>query len=118
MIFLTSTSPEIDEELLNRCIVLTVDEDRDQTRAIHRLQREGERLEGLIAREEKQTILRLHRDAQRLLRPTRVINPYARALTFVDGRARTRRDHTKYLHSDPHDRASSSAPEAAQDPRA
>jgi DNA primase catalytic core len=97
MIFLTSTSPEIDEELLNRCIVLTVDEDRDQTRAIHRLQREGETLEGLIAREEKQTILRLHRNAQRLLRPIRVINPYARALTFVDGRTRTRRDHMKYL---------------------
>ncbi|MEO8381808.1 MAG: CHC2 zinc finger domain-containing protein [Acidobacteriota bacterium] len=97
MIFLTSTSPEIDEELLNRCIVLTVDEDREQTRAIHRLQREGETLEGLIAREEKQTILRLHRNAQRLLRPIRVINPYARALTFADGRTRTRRDHTKYL---------------------
>ena len=29
--------PEIDEELLNRCIVLTVDEEREQTRAIHRL---------------------------------------------------------------------------------
>jgi len=97
MIFLTSTSPEIDEELLNRCIVLTVDEDRDQTRAIHRLQREGETLEGLIAREEKQGILRLHRNAQRLLRPVRIINPYARALTFADGRTRTRRDHTKYL---------------------
>jgi DNA primase len=97
MIFLTSTSPEIDEELLNRCIVLTVDEDRDQTRAIHRLQREAETLEGLIAREERQRIVRLHRNAQRLLRPMRVINPYARALTFADGRTRTRRDHMKYL---------------------
>jgi len=97
MIFLTSTSPEIDEELLNRCIVLTVDEDREQTRAIHRLQRAAETLEGLIAREERAAILRLHRNAQRLLRPVRVINPYAPALTFVDGRTRTRRDHMKYL---------------------
>jgi len=97
MIFLTSTSPEIDEELLNRCIVLTVDEDREQTRAIHRLQREAETLEGLIAREDRQAILRVHRNAQRLLRPIRVINPFARALTFADGRTRTRRDHTKYL---------------------
>ena len=40
MIFLTTTAIEIDEELLNRCLVLTVDEDREQTRAIHRLQRE------------------------------------------------------------------------------
>ena len=41
MIFLTTTAIEIDEELLNRCIVLTVDENREQTRAIHELQRES-----------------------------------------------------------------------------
>ena len=35
MIFLTTTAVEIDEELLNRCLVLTVDEGREQTRAIH-----------------------------------------------------------------------------------
>ena len=40
MIFLTTTAIHLDEELLNRCLVLTVDEDREQTRAIHRLQRE------------------------------------------------------------------------------
>jgi hypothetical protein len=37
MIFLTTTAIEVDEELLNRCIVLTVDEGREQTRAIHAL---------------------------------------------------------------------------------
>lgn len=97
MIFLTTTSAEIDEELLNRCIVLSVDEDREQTRAIHRLQREAETLEGMLAREERQQILRLHRNAQRLLKPVRVVNPYAPRLTFLDGRTRTRRDHAKYL---------------------
>jgi DNA primase len=97
MIFLTTTSAEIDEELLNRCIVLSVDEDREQTRAIHRLQREAETLEGMLAREEREQILRLHRNAQRLLRPMRVVNPYAPSLTFLDGRTRTRRDHAKYL---------------------
>ncbi|MGH8431081.1 MAG: toprim domain-containing protein, partial [Solimonas sp.] len=40
MIFLTTTAIEIDEELLNRCIVLTVDEGREQTQAIHRRQRQ------------------------------------------------------------------------------
>jgi hypothetical protein len=39
MIFLTTTAIEVDEELLNRCLVLTVDEGRDQTRAIHERQR-------------------------------------------------------------------------------
>ena len=53
MIFLTTTAVEIDEELLNRCLVLTVDEEREQTRAIHRLQRERQTLEGLLARQER-----------------------------------------------------------------
>jgi hypothetical protein len=43
MLFLTTTAIELDEELLNRCLVLTVDEEREQTRAIHRLQRQRRR---------------------------------------------------------------------------
>jgi hypothetical protein len=97
MIFLTTTAIEIDEELLNRCIVLTVDEDREQTRAIHRLQREAQTLEGLLARRDADRIRMLHRNAQRLLRPVLVANPHARELTFIDASTRTRRDHMKYL---------------------
>jgi hypothetical protein len=97
MILLTTTAIEIDEELLNRCIVLTVDEDREQTRAIHRLQRESQTLEGLLARRDADRVRTLHRNAQRLLQPILVANPYARELTFTDARTRTRRDHMKYL---------------------
>ena len=50
MMFLTTTAIDIDEELLNRCLVLTVNEDREQTQAIHRLQRERQTIEGLLAR--------------------------------------------------------------------
>ena len=50
MIVLTTTAVEIDEELLNRCLVLTVDEGREQTQAIHRLQRERQTL-GRVAGE-------------------------------------------------------------------
>jgi hypothetical protein len=39
MLFLTTTSPDVDEELLNRCLVLSVNEEREQTQAIHRVQR-------------------------------------------------------------------------------
>src|SRR3974377_2234182 len=42
MLFLTTSAIDLDEELLNRCLVLTVDEDREQTRAIHRLPREAQ----------------------------------------------------------------------------
>jgi hypothetical protein len=97
MIFLTTTAIEIDEELLNRCIVLTVDEGRTQTEAIHRLQRQKRTLEGLQAKQVKQVLARLHQNAQRLLKPLAVVNPYAEQLTFLSDKTRTRRDHDKYL---------------------
>lgn len=97
MIFSTTTAIDIDEELLNRCLVLTVDEDRKQTQAIHDLQRYEETLEGLLATQAKDDIFRVHRNAQRLLKPLKVVNPYAKYLTFLDDKTRTRRDHKKYL---------------------
>jgi len=97
MIMLTTTAIDIDEELLNRCIVLSVDESREQTRRIHDLQREARTLDGLKRKLDKAAVLAVHRNAQRLLRPLRVVNPYARRLTFLDDRTRTRRDHEKYL---------------------
>ena len=88
---------DIDEELLNRCLVLTVNEERAQTQAIHRIQRESQTIEGLLRRKDRDELLRLHRNAQRLLKPVSVVNPYAPGLTFLDSPTRTRRDHTKYL---------------------
>ncbi len=90
MIFLTTTAIDLDEELLNRCLVLTVDENREQTRAIHRAQREAETLAGLLARDERTALVALHQNAQRLLRPLRVANPYAPRLTFFDRQTRAR----------------------------
>jgi hypothetical protein len=97
MILFTTTAVDLDEEMQNRCIVLGVDEGREQTRAIHRLQREEETLAGQRLRRQRAEILALHRNAQRLLKPTLVINPYAPRLTFTDTQIRTRRDHMKYL---------------------
>lgn len=97
MIFLTTTAIEIDEELMNRCLVLSVDEGREQTQAIHQLQRTRRTLQGLIARQEREHLIELHRNAQRLLKPLHVVNPYADQLTFLSDKTRTRRDHEKYL---------------------
>jgi len=97
MIFLTTTAINLDEEMLNRCLVLSVNEDREQTQAIHRVQREAQTLEGLLRRRDREAILTVHRNAQRLLKPIFVANPYARELTFLDAQTRTRRDHMKYL---------------------
>ncbi len=96
-LFMTTTAIDIDEELMNRCLVLSVDEAREQTRAIHKLQRERRTLAGLTRKHEKTAILTIHRNAQRLLRPLAVVNPWADQLTFLDDRTRTRRDHEKYL---------------------
>lgn len=97
MIFLTTTAVDLDEELLNRCLVLTVDESREQTAAIHAAQRRAETLAGLVEDEARAAVFALHRNAQRLLRPLKVVNPHGEKLTFLDDRTRTRRDHKKYL---------------------
>jgi hypothetical protein len=97
MLFTTTTAADIDPELQNRCLVLAIDEGREQTKAIHELQRQKRTLEGLIARARKAEILAVHRNAQRLLRPLGVLNPYAPRLTFPDTATRLRRDHEKYL---------------------
>lgn len=97
MIFLTTTAHDVDEELLNRCIVLTVNEDREQTRAIHQKQRESQTLEGLKARMRQNKIIRLHRNAQRLLRPIQVVIEHLKDHSFPDTMTRTRRDHMKFL---------------------
>ena len=97
MIFLTTTAIELDEELLNRCLVLTVNESREQTQAIQDRQRFEETLEGLLAAQVRDEVLRLHRNVQRLLRPLAVVNPYADQLTFLSDKTRSRRDHRKYL---------------------
>ncbi|MCE7892949.1 MAG: toprim domain-containing protein [Sorangiineae bacterium PRO1] len=97
MILLTTTAIELDEELLNRCIVLTVDEGREQTRAIHVRQRAAQTLAGFLGKRERERVRKLHQNAQRLLRPLPIVNPHADRLTFLDHQTRTRRDHTKYL---------------------
>ncbi|MCO7262635.1 CHC2 zinc finger domain-containing protein [Dickeya zeae] len=97
MLMLTTTAIDVDEELLNRCLVLTVNESREQTEAIHALQRHKQTLAGLLMESEKGYLTELHQNAQRLLKPLKVVNPFASQLTFLSDKTRTRRDHMKYL---------------------
>ena len=97
MLFLTTTAHEVDEELMNRCLVLAVNEDREQTQAIHRKQREAQTLEGLKERTRRNKIVRLHRNAQRLLRPVDVVIECLKERRFPDAMTRTRRDHMKFI---------------------
>jgi len=97
MIFFTTTADTLDDELLNRCLVLAVDEGREQTRAIHARQRARRTLAGLLARVDREELLKLHQNAQRLLRPLSVLNPFAPRLSFPDSATRLRRAHEHYL---------------------
>jgi hypothetical protein len=96
MLFLTTTAQDVDEELLNRAITLTVNEDREQTRAIHQRQREARTIEGHLLRRKRAKLVRLHRNAQRLLRPVTVVNNHDVG-EFPDYMTRARRDHNKLL---------------------
>jgi DNA primase len=97
MLMLTTTAIDVDEELMNRCLVLAVNESREQTAAIHVRQRQRQTLEGLLQSSEREAIQALHHNAQRLLSSVAVVNPYANALSFAATKTRTRRDHMKYL---------------------
>jgi DNA primase len=97
MLMLTTTAINVDEELLNRCLVLTVNESREQTQAIHARQRAKQTLAGLVMDNDRTAIMALHQNAQRLLKAVHVVNPYADRLTFMDDKTRMRRDHMKYL---------------------
>ena len=75
MILLTTTAIDLDEELLNRCLVLSVDEGRGQTQAIQARQRAQRTLSGLLAQADQSALLTRHQNAQRLLKPLAVVNP-------------------------------------------
>ena len=118
MIFLTTTAIDIDEELLNRCLVLTVNEDREQTQAIHRIQRESQTIEGLLRRQDRTELLRLHRNAQRLLKPVfgrRILTLVE--LTFQDGADPDAARPYEVPHAHPHHRPASPISAAPEDGR-
>ncbi|MCA1600089.1 MAG: toprim domain-containing protein [Acidobacteria bacterium] len=98
VIIVTTTSPEaFDEETRNRFVQLTMDESVAQTRAILERQRRADTLEGVLEQATSEQVWRLHHNAQRLLRPLKVVNPYVEQLTYPEDRLLHRRDQKKYL---------------------
>jgi hypothetical protein len=96
-LMLTTTSVDMDYETQNRFITLTIDESKEMTERILSNQRVLETLEGMKQRREQDKVTAKHQNAQRLLKPLAVVNPYATKLTFPANTLRARRDHKKYL---------------------
>ena len=94
---ITTTEVELDYETANRFITLTIDESKEMTERILQKQRERQTSAGLLKKVETERITKRHHNAQRLLRPLRVINPYAELLTYPAETLRARRDNMKYL---------------------
>lgn len=97
-IIITTTSPEaFDEETRSRFVPLTLDESEAQTKAILERQRRRYSLEGTLERKEAEAVRRLHHNAQRLLRPMEIINPFFSELSYPTEKLIHRREQKKYL---------------------
>jgi energy-coupling factor transporter ATP-binding protein EcfA2 len=93
----STTKPAIHYENATRCFTLTLDESGDQTEQIHVAQRMSRTLDGLMGGAENGEIKRKHRNAQRLIEPLAVVNPFAPELSFPAYPLEMRREHDKYL---------------------
>jgi DNA primase len=98
MIFITTTAPEIEGETASRFVFVSVDESSEMTEKILAKQRQRHTMEGMLSRLKSDAVIKKHQNANRLLKPVKVVNPYAELLTFTSKSLRARRDHTKYLN--------------------
>ena len=96
-LLMTTTTAELDEELANRLIVLSVDDSQQQTKAVQIAQRNRETLDGLMNSTQAKILIDTHHCMQRLLKPIAVVNPHAPNLSFANSSTRHRRDNAKYL---------------------
>lgn len=95
-VFITTTQTDIDGETASRFVFLSIDESREMTERILEKQRKNYTRAGIVAKLEAGAVRQKHQNASRLLRPLKVINPYADLLTFTSHSLRARRDHVKY----------------------
>jgi len=97
-IMLTTTNPDaLDYETRNRFLEATVNESHEQTKRILKAQREEDTLDGLLRQALREKLMALHQNAQRLLRPLKVLNPFAGKLTYPSHGLKMRREQKKYL---------------------
>ena len=95
---MTSATGNINPENASRCFVINTDESEEQTRAIHRRQRQKYSLDKLIRKlEENPVIIARHQAAQRMLDQKMIINPFAEHLDFPAAQMRSRRDHERFM---------------------
>jgi len=98
MVFITTTAVEIDGETASRFVFISIDESVEMTEKILKKQRARHTMAGMLNKLKSDAVINKHCNANRLLKPVKVVNPYAELLTFTSKSLRARRDHTKYLN--------------------
>jgi len=93
----STTDEKINPENANRCFELYLDESEAQTKAIFAAQRRSRSLDGWRHERHKAAMLAVHHNAQRLLRPLKVIIPYVELIEFPAAWLRSRRDNDRFL---------------------
>jgi|CXWL01.1.fsa_nt_gi DNA primase catalytic core len=94
----TTTESGIHPENATRCFEVHLDESEAQTRRIQAAQRRSKTLAGVLERPRREAVVRLHHNAQRLLRPVVVVVPFAEEIEFPSAWLRTRRDNLRFLN--------------------
>lgn len=89
----TTTRPSLNPENETRCFMLSVDETEKQTRRIF----EADNRRYLGPPVDKTTLLRPWQNAQRLLKPSRVLIPFVEQIEFPTTPLRVRRDRPRFM---------------------
>jgi DNA primase len=98
VIWESTTANEINEENLSRVYELYLQSSsREQTQKIHESQRSAFDLGHLKEEDDTESIKLRHQNAQRMLKPLKVVIPYHNKLTFPSEWTRTRRDNKRFL---------------------
>ncbi|MEW5749030.1 MAG: toprim domain-containing protein, partial [Candidatus Thermoplasmatota archaeon] len=95
--YLTSSVEPLDHETATRGFEVAIDESAEQTARVVARQFEERTLSGIKQRLTAEAIMCRHRNAQRLIEPLVVVNPFASKLTFPTDTLRLRREADKYL---------------------
>ncbi len=94
----STTATTINPENSNRSFEIYLDESDEQTRRIYVAQRKAHTLAGWQAEDKRAEAIRRHQNAQRLLRPLRVLIPFTEAIRFPESWTRGRRDNERMLY--------------------
>lgn len=96
--YVTTTTDRIDEQLMNRVLLLRVDETDAQTARIHEAQRAARTAQGLGRVGQIGYTIKAHHIVQQALKPIRVVIPYANHLRFPIRSVSHRRQNEVFLN--------------------